>query len=113
MYLDLRLLRMTRGFRVRMTLAALVGLAAVPVAMLRLTLTGQAMARAFTGEPFDALIGLLTLIAGLILLRALLQLARDEIANGTAARMKARVRGMVYAHVLELGAGSLRPASQR
>jgi ATP-binding cassette subfamily C protein CydCD len=89
----------------RIALAALVGLAAVPVAMLRLTLTGQAMARAFTGEPFNALVGLLVLIAGLIFLRALLQLARDEIANDTAARMKARVRGIVYAHILELGAG--------
>jgi ATP-binding cassette subfamily C protein CydCD len=104
-YLDLRLLRMTRGFRMRIALAALVGLAAVPVAMLRLTLTGQAMARAFTGEPFNALVGLLVVIASLIFLRALLQLARDEIANDTAARMKARVRGIVYAHILQLGAG--------
>ena len=105
MYLDLRLLRLTRGFRLRIALAAIVGLAAVPVAMLRLTLTGQTMARAFSGEPFNALIGVLTLIAGLILLRALLQLARDEIANATAARMKARVRAMLYAHILALGAG--------
>ena len=63
MYLDLRLLRLTRGFRLRIALAAIVGLAAVPISMLRLTLTGQAMARAFTGEPFNALIGVLTLIA--------------------------------------------------
>jgi ATP-binding cassette, subfamily C, bacterial CydCD len=105
MYLDLRLLRMTRGFRLRIALAAIVGLAAVPISMLRLTLTGQAMARAFTGEPFNALIGLLTLIAALILVRAGLQLARDEIANATAARMKARVRGLLYSHILNLGAG--------
>lgn len=105
MYLDLRLLRLTRGFRLRIALAAIVGLAAVPISMLRLTLTGQAMARAFTGEPFNALIGVLTLIAALILLRAVLQLARDEIANTTAARMKARVRGLLYAHILKLGAG--------
>ena len=63
MYLDLRLLRLTRGFRLRIALAALVGLAAVPVAMRRLTLTGQAMARVFTGEPFNALVGMLVLIA--------------------------------------------------
>ena len=96
---------MTRGVRGRMALAALVGLAAVPISMWRLTLTGQAMARVFTGEPFNALVGMLVLIASLIVVRALLQFARDEIANATAALMKARVRGVLYEHVLRLGAG--------
>ncbi|MBV9580872.1 MAG: ABC transporter ATP-binding protein, partial [Chloroflexi bacterium] len=105
MYLDWRLLNMTRGFRLRIALAAIVGLAAVPISMLRLTLTGQAMARAFTGEPFNSLLGLLALIAGLIVVRAVLQLARDDIANDTAARMKASVRARLYAHILMLGAG--------
>jgi ATP-binding cassette subfamily C protein CydCD len=104
-YLDWRLLGMTRGFRGRIALAALIGLAAVPVSMLRLTLTGTTMARAFAGEPFDALLGALGLIALLILLRAILQLARDELANATAALMKARVRGLLYQQILRLGAG--------
>jgi ATP-binding cassette subfamily C protein CydCD len=104
-YLDWRLLGMTRGFRGRIVLAALIGLAAVPVSMLRLTLTGTTMARAFTGEPFEALLGALGLIALLILLRAVLQLARDELANATAALMKARVRGLLYEQILRLGAG--------
>src|SRR5437868_15534414 len=73
MYFDWRLFGMTRGVRGRVVLAAVIGLAAIPVSMLRLTLTGQAMARAFSGEPFDALIGMLVLIAGLILVRAVLQ----------------------------------------
>src|SRR5919198_925326 len=105
MYFDRRLFGMTRGVRWRVALAAGVGLVAVPVAMWRLVLTGQAMARVFAGEPFDALIGMLLLIATLILVRALLQLAGDEIANATAALMKARVRGRLYEHVLQLGAG--------
>ena len=96
---------MTRGVRGRIALAALVGLAAVPVSMWRLTLTGQAMARAFAGEPFDALLGMLALIASLIVLRALLLLGRDEIANATASLMKARVRSLLYAHILRLGPG--------
>ena len=96
---------MTRGVRGRMALAAFVGLAAVPIYMWRLTLTGQAVARVFTGEPFNALVGMLVLIAGLIVLRALLQLARDEIANATAALMKAHVRALLYEHILRLGAG--------
>jgi ATP-binding cassette, subfamily B, bacterial len=104
-YFDRRLFGMTRGVRGRIALAAMVGLIAVPVAMWRLVLTGQTMARVFSGEPFNALLGTLLLIASLIVLRALLQLARDEIANTTAALMKARVRARLYEHVLELGAG--------
>src|SRR5207248_10367494 len=57
------------------------------------------------GERLDVLIGALALIARLIVVRALVQLLRDEIANTTAAIMKARVRGVLYAHVLNLGAG--------
>jgi ATP-binding cassette, subfamily C, bacterial CydCD len=104
-YFDWRLFGMTRGFRGRIALAALIGLLAVPVSMLRLTLTGQAIARAFAGEPFAALVAMLAFIAGLIVLRALMQLARDELANATAALMKARVRALLYDHVLQLGAG--------
>ncbi|MDQ6670636.1 MAG: thiol reductant ABC exporter subunit CydC [Chloroflexota bacterium] len=105
MYFDWRLFGMTRGVRGRIALAAFVGLAAVPVAMWRLTLTGQALARVFSGDPFDALTSMLLLIAGLIVVRALLQLMRDEIGNSTAALMKARIRVQLYEHVLKLGAG--------
>jgi ATP-binding cassette subfamily C protein CydCD len=104
-YFDLRLFGMTRGVRGRIALAAFVGLLAVPVSMLRLTLTGQTMAKAFSGQPFESLLGVLALIAGLIVVRALLQLARDEISNATAALMKARVRGQLYNQILRLGAG--------
>jgi ATP-binding cassette, subfamily C, bacterial CydCD len=96
---------MTRGVRGRMAWAAVIGLVAVPVVMWRLALTGQAMARVFAGEPFDALLGMFALIGALIVLRAVLQLARDEVANETAARMKARVRTQLYERVLQLGAG--------
>src|SRR5690349_11876900 len=104
MYFDWRLFAMARGVRGRLALAAVLGLAAIPVTMLRLALTGQAMARAFAGEAFQAIVGMLVLIAGLIVLRALLQLARDEVANATAALMKARVRALLYQHILLLGA---------
>src|SRR5688572_28832237 len=104
MYFDRRLFGMTRGSRTRLVLAAVVGLVAVPVALWRLALTGQAIARVFAGEPFDALVDMLILIAALIGVRAALQLVRDEIANANAAIMKARVRAQLYEHVLKLGA---------
>src|SRR3954469_25290503 len=96
---------MTRGLRWRIGLAAIIGLAAVPVAMWRLALTGQAMARVFAGEPFDALVDMFVLIAVLVVMRSLLQLWRDEVANTTAALMKVKVRGLLYQHTLKLGPG--------
>src|SRR5437588_4672906 len=68
-YFDWRLFGMSRGVRGRIAVAALIGLAAVPLSMWRLTLTGQAMARAFAGERFEALFGMLALIASLIVAR--------------------------------------------
>ena len=105
MYFDRRLMGMTRGVRGRVVVAALLGLLGVPIAMWRLTLTGQAMARVFAGEPFEALTGMLILIAGLVVLRSVLQLMRDEVANATAARQKVKVRRLLYEQVLRLGAG--------
>src|SRR5262249_47800292 len=105
MYFDRRLFGMTRGVRGRVAFAAVLGLAAVPVAMWRLALTGQAMARVFAGESFESLTGMLLLIAGLVVLRSILQFYRDEVGNATAALMKVRVRGQLYQQVLALGAG--------
>ena len=51
MYFDRRLFTMTRGVRGRIALAAVLGLAGVPVALWRLTLQGQAMARIFGRGP--------------------------------------------------------------
>src|SRR3954463_1599893 len=96
---------MTRGARGRLAIAALAGLAAVPIALWRLTLTGQAIARVFAGDSFEALSGMLVLIALLIGVRAVLYSLRDVIATANASLMKARVRAMLYEHVLLLGAG--------
>ncbi len=93
------------GARLRIVLAALVGLVAVPITIWRLTLTGQTMARVFEGAPLASLSGTLVLIAGLVVLRAALQLVRDEIANGTAALVKTWLRTTLYQHVLALGPG--------
>ncbi|MBI2760264.1 MAG: ABC transporter ATP-binding protein [Chloroflexi bacterium] len=105
MYWDWRLFRMTEGVRGRVWLAALIGIIAVPVAIWRLTLTGVALSRVFQGRTLGSIAGLLLLIATLIVLRAALQFLKDEIAHGTAAIMKVRVRRTLYDHVLQLGPG--------
>src|SRR4051812_21793344 len=110
MYFDRRLFAMTRGLRLRIVLSALVGLAALPVSLARLALSGVVIASVIRGVPVQALLGTLGLIAVLIVLRALLQYWKDDVANRTAAEMKIRLRSSLYAHVLELGPG---PFDQR
>jgi ATP-binding cassette, subfamily B, bacterial len=110
MYFDGRLFAMTRGVRLRIGLSALVGLAALPVSLARLALSGVVIASVIQGVPIQALLGTLVLIAVLIGLRALLQYWKDDVANRTAAEMKIRLRSSLYAHVLELGPG---PFDQR
>jgi len=110
MHFDRRLFAMTAGLRLRILLAALIGLAALPVSLGRLALSGAAIAVVIQGVPIEALAAPLAAIAALIGLRALLQLWRDDVSNRTAAEMKVRLRGLLYAHVLELGPG---PFDQR
>jgi ATP-binding cassette, subfamily B, bacterial len=105
MYFDPRLFAMTVGVRGRMVLAALIGVVAVPVAIWRLMLTGDTLARVFEGETLSALTGVFVLLIGLILLRAALQFAKEEVANATAAILKVRLRRRLYEHVLRLGPG--------
>lgn len=105
MHFDRRLWGLTRGLRWRIGLAAAVGLLAVPVAIWRLQLTAQALVRVFDGDQLNQIAGMLALVAILVLLRAGLDIVRDEIAHGTAVLMKARLREVVYRHVLRLGAG--------
>jgi ATP-binding cassette subfamily C protein CydCD len=107
MYLDRRLLALTRGVRLRILLATLIGVVAVPIAVWRLVLTGKAIARVFQGQDIAGLAPVLALIATLILLRALLQLLREEVGNRTAMRIKVDLRHRLYQHVLALGPGRL------
>lgn len=105
MYFDVRLFRLTRGVRWRIALAALIGILAVPVAIGRYALTGTVLASVFHGESLTTVVGMLGLIVVLIIGRAALQFCKDEVAHGTAARMKQRLRHLMYEHVLRLGPG--------
>ncbi|HLH23443.1 MAG TPA: thiol reductant ABC exporter subunit CydC [Chloroflexota bacterium] len=110
MFFDPRLFAMTRGVRLRILLAASVGLVALPVSLARLALSGVVIAAAIRGASVDALAAPLAGIAGLLVLRAVLQFWREDISNRTAAEIKVRLRGWLYEHVLTLGPG---PFDQR
>ncbi len=105
MYFDWRLFAMTQGVRLRILLAALIGLVGLPVSLGRLALSGVVIAGVIQGRSLDSLLAPLVAVTGLIGVRAVVQYAKEEVANRTAAEMKVRLRQMLYAHVLELGPG--------
>lgn len=96
---------MTEGMRWRIALAALIGMAGVPIAVWRLKLTANALFGVFQGDPFSEITGILILIGVLVVLRNAFEYLRDEIADRTAAKLKVDLRERIYRHVLHLGAG--------
>ncbi|HUK40984.1 MAG TPA: ABC transporter transmembrane domain-containing protein, partial [Candidatus Acidoferrales bacterium] len=105
MYLDKRLLRMTKGVRPRILAAAFVGLCAVFAGLARLTLSGLIIANVLSGKPFFSFILPIGGIIACTVLRSLLQFFRDGISQGTAARVKVDLRRQLFEHALAMGPG--------
>ncbi|MDE0030173.1 MAG: ABC transporter ATP-binding protein [Deltaproteobacteria bacterium] len=105
MYLDRRLLTHTRGVRVRIAAAVVLGLCAVAAGISRLAFSGLVIAGVLTGRPFSSLIPYLGAVAGFIALRAVFQYLRDVVSQETAARVKNTLHGKLYGHALDLGPG--------
>ena len=95
MYFDWRLFAMTRGVRLRILLAALIGLAALPVSLARLASRASSSPPLSAGVPDpDARRAAARRSPGSLVLRALLQYWREDVANRTAAEIKLRLRGL-------------------
>ena len=105
MYFDRRLFAMTRGVRLRMLLATLLGLTALPALIGGRILSGTVLARVFQGQPVTSVFPLVVLIAVFVAGRAALQYCKEEVANHTAASLKVRLRRRLYEHILALGPG--------
>ena len=103
MYLDRQLWIFTAGVRTRIVAAVFLGLLAVSAGIARLALLGWLLGRVLAGVPLAALIGPVSAVTLAIGLRGVLDYARAVVAHGTAARVQARLRQMVHAHVLALG----------
>ena len=105
MYLDRRLLTHTRGVRMRIAGAALLGLLAVAAGISRLAFSGLIIAGVLTGAAFSSLIPYLAAVAGFIALRAVFQYLRDMVSQETAAKVKEGLHDKLYRHALDLGPG--------
>ena len=103
MYLDSRLWAFTKGVRLRIAWAVLVGLLAVAVGIARLGLMGWLLGRVFSGESIESMIPPIALVAGAMLLRGWLDYYRNMVAHHTAAIVQTHLRLKIYNHVTELG----------
>jgi ATP-binding cassette, subfamily B, bacterial len=102
-YLDRRLLAFTRGVRLRIAGAVVLGLFQVLAGIARLALLGWLLARVFAGASLADLGVPIALTAAAIVVRGLFEYARTVVAHRTAARVQARLRRTIYDHVVALG----------
>src|SRR5262249_15371360 len=105
MYLDKRLLRLTRGVRTRILAAAVLGLCAVFAGLARLTLSGLVIAGVLLGKPFSSLILPIGGVVACTVLRGLFQFVRDRVGQRTAAQVKVELRRQLFEHSLAMGPG--------
>ena len=106
MYFDWRLFGLTRGVRLRILIAAALGLIAVGAGVSRLAVSGVVIYRVLAGQAsFSALALPLSIIAALIVVRSLFQYWQNAVSHHTANIVKIRLRHDVYEHALKLGPG--------
>ena len=105
MSLNWRLFQLTQGFRLRLLGAAVLGLVASMAGIGRLALSGYVLGLVFQGRPLSTLVLPVIGVAVCILLRAVLEYAKEATGNRTASDIKLRLRQHIYEHMLELGPG--------
>ena len=85
MYFDWRLYGLTRGVRLRILFAAVLGLIAVGAGVARLAISGVVIYRVLSGQAsFSALFLPLSIIAVLIVVRGLFQYWQYAVSHHTA-----------------------------
>ena len=106
MYLHPRLLALTEGVRLRILVAALVGLLAVGAGVARLAVAAIVILRVIhEGASFSTLTWPLVAMAALIGLRSILQYYQEVVSHHTASIVKVHLRKRLYDHALALGPG--------
>ncbi len=106
MYFDPRLFELTRGIRLRIVFAAILGLVAVGAGVSRLAVSGVIIYQVLAGEAsFSALALPLLTIAVLIVIRSTFQYWQNAVSHHTANIVKIRLRRDAYEHLIELGPG--------
>ncbi len=106
MYFDPRLFELTRGIRLRIVFAAILGLVAVGAGVSRLAVSGVIIYQVLAGEASLSALALpLLTIAVLIVIRSTFQYWQNAVSHHTANIVKIRLRRDAYEHLIELGPG--------
>ncbi len=104
MNLDPRLLRLARSSLAALSLTLACGLAGGVLIVLQARFLSFTIAGVFlNGQDLAGVAGLLRLLAGIIVGRALLALVGEVSANAVALRVKSTLREQLFAHLLALG----------
>ncbi|MCZ6888305.1 MAG: ABC transporter ATP-binding protein [Gammaproteobacteria bacterium] len=103
MYFDPRLWAFTQGVRGRIALSAVIGLLAASAGVARLALLGWLIAMVFQGAGLADLAGPIGLVAGVMVLRGILEYVRTMVAHRTAAMVQAHIRKVLYDKAVALG----------
>ena len=103
MYFDPKLWPFTKGVRLRIASAVLVGLLAAAVGIGRLALLGWLLGQVWRGTSFDQLILPFGIVAAIMLLRGWLEYWRNMVAHKTASIVQLHIRELLYNKVVELG----------
>jgi ATP-binding cassette subfamily C protein CydCD len=107
MHFEPRLWIFTKGVRLRILCATLIGLAAIGFGVARLGLLGWLIAQVFAGRDLASLALPIVLIAAVMVLRAGFEQWRAVVAHDTAARVQKKLRRAIYDKIAELGPGAV------
>ena len=109
MHFESRLWAFTKGLRLRIVYAVVIGLAATAFGIARLALLGWLIGRfwlaSFDGDGFGDLLLPLLAVGLVIVLRGALEHWRAIVAHETAAKVQLHLRRLLFAKVAELGPG--------
>ena len=105
MHFETRLWQFSKGVRLRILYAVLIGLTATALGIARLALMGWLIGRIFVGDSFQQLAAPLCIVAVVIVLRSLFEHWRTMVAHETAAKVQLHLRQFLFDKVAELGPG--------
>jgi ABC-type multidrug transport system fused ATPase/permease subunit len=107
MHFDRQLWSFTKGVRLRIAWATLIGLFAVGLGMARLMLLAWLIAAVFAGRDLAALMLPIAGIAGIMILRGAFEHWRVMVAHETAGRVQKHLRRTIYDKIAALGPGAV------
>ena len=103
MFFDKRLWAFTKGTRVAIAQAVVIGVLASISGIARLGLLGWLLAKVFRGELLSDLAIPALLVAIVMIVRGFLEHWRKMLAHHTAAKVQLKLRAQLHEHVLQLG----------